>query len=112
MLDDKCASLYYRTPLDVSIQCKRKWRYYNECLRNVSSFLSATGKWRLWLRCRGVGEISLEFCAGGEHFELFLLKIRAKVSYYNLYLYASYKHTKRVYAFLGHPLHTQNNPKY
>jgi hypothetical protein len=71
MLDDKCALLYYRTSLDVSIQCKRKWRYYNECLRNVSGFLSVTGKLRLWLRYRGVVEINLEFCAGGEHFEHF-----------------------------------------
>jgi hypothetical protein len=36
---------------------------------NVSGFLSDTEKQRLRLRYRGVGEINLEFGAGGGHFE-------------------------------------------
>jgi hypothetical protein len=40
MLDDKCASLYWCTPLDGSIQCKWKWHYHNYCLKNVSGFLA------------------------------------------------------------------------
>jgi hypothetical protein len=37
--------------------------------KNLSRSLSATGKWRMWLQRRGVGEINLEFGAGGRHFE-------------------------------------------
>jgi hypothetical protein len=37
-------------------------------LRNVSEFLSATGKRRMWLRYRGVGKINLEFNDGGGYF--------------------------------------------
>jgi hypothetical protein len=30
-----------------------------------SEYLSATGKHRMWLRCRGLGEIHLEFGVSG-----------------------------------------------
>jgi hypothetical protein len=68
MLDDKCASLYWCAPLDGGIHCEGKWLYRNIRLRNVSGFLSATGKRRMWLKYTGVGEINLELGADGVHF--------------------------------------------
>jgi hypothetical protein len=38
-------------------------------LRNLGGFLRAAGKRRMRLMYRGVGEINLEFGAGGGHFE-------------------------------------------
>jgi hypothetical protein len=40
-------------------------------LRNTSGFSSAAGRWRMWLRYRGIGEIGeidLKFGADGGHF--------------------------------------------
>jgi hypothetical protein len=37
-------------------------------LRNTGGFSSAAGRWRMWLRYRGIGEINLKFGADGGHF--------------------------------------------
>jgi hypothetical protein len=64
-----CASLYWSAALDGSIQCKRKWCSRNYRLKNVSGFVSATGKCITRVRYKSVGEKNLDFSADGGHFK-------------------------------------------
>jgi hypothetical protein len=46
-----------------TIDCNRKWCHCNYSFSNLSGLLSDTGKQRLWLRYRNVGEMN----ADGQH---------------------------------------------
>jgi hypothetical protein len=71
MLDDKCTSLiayYWCTPLDGNVQ-RKKMALSQLTFEKRKWILKCYGKMGMRLRYRGVGEMNLEFDAGGGHFE-------------------------------------------
>jgi hypothetical protein len=66
------------------VVCCTKWQILHERnlghsnyhLSNVSTFLKPTGKWKMWLRYRDIGEINLEHHQHRQQLQGYVISIR------------------------------------